>query len=120
MSRKRKSLSIDHSRRQFLGAAAAGAAVLQSSLFGAVRGDELPVSGIEQPALGSFDELMRDFVREQKVTGAALAVTRQGRRWSMPVDLDSPTANQANRSSRRRCFESPVCQSQSRRPRYGN
>jgi N-acyl-D-amino-acid deacylase len=77
MSRKKRPLPIDHSRRRFLGAV--GAAVLQSSLVGTAHGDELPVSGIEQPALGSFDELMRDFVREQKVTGAALAVTRQGR-----------------------------------------
>ena len=40
---------------------------------------ELPVTGSRRPALASFDRLMRSFLSEQDVPGAALAVGRKGR-----------------------------------------
>jgi len=43
----------------------------------AARG--VPISGVAQPETASLDELMLDFVREQRVPGAALAVARAGR-----------------------------------------
>ena len=41
--------------------------------------DKLPITGLADPALASFDELMITFMREHQVPGAALAVTRDGR-----------------------------------------
>jgi CubicO group peptidase (beta-lactamase class C family) len=75
------------SRRRFLKfAAAAGASALGATTTGAstaraatFRADDLSVTGIEQPAMTSFDELMRDFVREHQVVGASLAVTKDAR-----------------------------------------
>lgn len=40
---------------------------------------ELPVSGRAEPALEVFDDLMRDFMVERDVVGAALAVSHRGR-----------------------------------------
>ena len=41
--------------------------------------DKLPETGKHFPALKSFDELMREFVRENEIPGAALAVAKDGR-----------------------------------------
>ena len=40
---------------------------------------KLPVTGVAHPELHPFDKLMTDFVKENKVPGAALAVTKNGR-----------------------------------------
>jgi|SRR5581483_7530418 len=39
----------------------------------------LPVTGLDEPALASFDELMTSFVEEHKVPGATLAIAKDGR-----------------------------------------
>lgn len=40
---------------------------------------KLPVTGLADPDLAPFDEMMTKFVRERQVAGAALAVTRNGK-----------------------------------------
>ena len=40
---------------------------------------EVPISGGDQPDLAPFDELMASFVKEQRVPGAALAITKESR-----------------------------------------
>jgi N-acyl-D-amino-acid deacylase len=72
------------SRRQFLGCGlAAGLALVRGGRapagLPADPAAPLPVTGADAPGLASFDDLMRSFVREQRVPGAALAVVR-GRR----------------------------------------
>lgn len=69
------------SRRQFLGyGLAAGLALVRGGAAPTEPpADSLPVTGADEPSLASFDDLMRSFVREQRVPGAALAVVR-GRR----------------------------------------
>lgn len=64
-----------YSRRRVIGTLAAGA------LTGAAGAQEaaLPVTGEADGRLARFDEMMRAFVAERKVPGAALAVSRQGR-----------------------------------------
>src|SRR5258708_33665850 len=42
-------------------------------------GRGVPISGGDQPELASFDELMARFVKEQRVPGAALAITKESR-----------------------------------------
>jgi CubicO group peptidase (beta-lactamase class C family) len=39
----------------------------------------IPVTGAADPRLAAFDELMKSFLQEHKLPGAALAVTRQGK-----------------------------------------
>lgn len=41
--------------------------------------DRVPVSGIDRPQLAPFDALMTRFVQENKLPGAAVAITRQGK-----------------------------------------
>jgi N-acyl-D-amino-acid deacylase len=41
--------------------------------------EPLPVTGRDNPALAPFDDLMRSFVRDNEVPGAALAVSKNGR-----------------------------------------
>ena len=41
--------------------------------------DRVIATGVEHPELASFDRLMQDFVRNQHVVGAALAVTKDSR-----------------------------------------
>ena len=41
--------------------------------------DKLPETGKSFPALAGFDELMRNFMRENEIPGAALAVAKDGR-----------------------------------------
>lgn len=71
----------DVSRRHFL--RSAGAVVLggatQRTHAAKTAADDLPATGIELGELASFDDLMRDFVRGQKVVGAALAVSKNSR-----------------------------------------
>jgi N-acyl-D-amino-acid deacylase len=43
------------------------------------RAGAIAISGVEQPALASFDAMMVKFVQEQQVPGAALAVTHASR-----------------------------------------
>jgi N-acyl-D-amino-acid deacylase len=40
---------------------------------------EIPVTGVADPDLASFDEMMLKFLRDNQVPGAALAVTRNGK-----------------------------------------
>ncbi len=47
--------------------------------FPVIAADKLPETGKQFPALASFDELMREFVRENEIPGAALAVVKDGR-----------------------------------------
>ena len=47
--------------------------------FPIIAADKLPETGKQFPALVSFDELMRKFVRENNIPGAALAVAKDGR-----------------------------------------
>jgi CubicO group peptidase (beta-lactamase class C family) len=42
-------------------------------------GDRLPITGVADARLSSFDDLMTSFVKERMVPGAALAVTRRGK-----------------------------------------
>lgn len=68
-------------RRSFLArstAAAAGLALGQPALAQSNR-EKLPVTGSTHDALEPFDRLMSSFVDENKVPGAALAVTRNGK-----------------------------------------
>jgi N-acyl-D-amino-acid deacylase len=61
-------------RRAFLAASAAGLA----APLAAAEPAELPVAGRAVRTLAPFDDLMTKFVRDYKVPGAALAVTRNG------------------------------------------
>src|SRR5215212_9997076 len=61
------------SRRTFL--AMAGATIVRA----AEKTSGPPVSGEADADLAPFDKLLTTFVRENKVPGASLAVTRQGR-----------------------------------------
>ncbi len=63
------------SRRGFLALGAAGLAA--GAAFGA--DEELPVTGIADAALEPFDKLMTTFIEENKIPGASLAVSRQGK-----------------------------------------
>jgi len=47
--------------------------------FPIIAADKLPETGKQFSALVSFDELMRKFVRENNIPGAALAVAKNGR-----------------------------------------
>ena len=47
--------------------------------FPLIAAEKLPETGKQFPALASFDELMRKFVRENNIPGAALAVAKDGR-----------------------------------------
>jgi CubicO group peptidase (beta-lactamase class C family) len=72
------------SRRAFLGRALETVGVVLLTARAPLRAQqtkpgELPTTGIARPELGSFDELMTAFVKEQQVPGAALAVTQDGR-----------------------------------------
>lgn len=68
------------SRRAFLNGAGRGLAGLTIlSLGGRSAVAARPATGLDLPALASFDRLMTSFVAERKIPGAALAVTRQGR-----------------------------------------
>ena len=40
---------------------------------------EIPITGIERPELAGFDRAMRDYLRDEKGIGAALAITKDGR-----------------------------------------
>lgn len=44
-----------------------------------IAADKLPETGKQFPSLKSFDDLMREFVRENEIPGAALAVVKDGR-----------------------------------------
>lgn len=57
-------------RRQFLWCSAAGLALGRGTTAAQ------PITGMDNPYLAPFDEMMTAFVREQRVPGAALAVTR--------------------------------------------
>src|SRR5262245_10555762 len=41
--------------------------------------DDLPVTGLDNPALAPFDELLTKFVKDHAIPGAAVAVTRNGK-----------------------------------------
>lgn len=68
-------------RRRFLHHA--GAALLSLGTARALAqkpdGRRLPITGAADPRLSSFDDLMTSFLKERKVPGAALAVTRRGK-----------------------------------------
>jgi CubicO group peptidase (beta-lactamase class C family) len=70
-------------RRTLLRVAATGLATLAFPLRvlpqTTPKGDESPTTGSTDPRLVKFDELMGNFMREQKPPGAALAVTHGGR-----------------------------------------
>lgn len=68
-------------RRTFLALAAAGAAGLAIRGTGMARASAgtLPVTGAANPGLEPLDRLMTSFVEQNKVPGAALAVTRASR-----------------------------------------
>jgi len=75
---------IDLSRRAFLEKAAGivGGAILATAA--PVRAQQpatgkLPISGLDQPALVSFDEVLATFMAEQRIAGAAFAVSHRGR-----------------------------------------
>ena len=53
----------------------------QASTTGPTASEHIPLAetGTVVPALAPFDDLMRSFVREHKVPGAALAVAQKGR-----------------------------------------
>ena len=75
---------VDASRRTFLVHAAKAAGAAGLAAIRPVQAQErastlVRISGLSQPELASFDELMADFVRTQGVPGAALAVTRGSR-----------------------------------------
>jgi CubicO group peptidase (beta-lactamase class C family) len=44
-----------------------------------VYGQDITVTGQEEPALASFDSTVMEFMRAHEITGAALAVTKDGR-----------------------------------------
>ena len=44
-----------------------------------VIASDVPISGRDNPALVSLDELMTTFIKQYHIPGAALAVTRHGR-----------------------------------------
>ena len=62
------------SRRQFLAAAATGLALSRWCERGCGE-----VTGVHEPKLAAYDELMTNFMREHKPPGAALAVAYHGR-----------------------------------------
>jgi N-acyl-D-amino-acid deacylase len=66
--------AIRQTRREFLGAAAAGMAAYSWNRAGAAQ-----ITGAAEPKLAAYDELMNRFMREHKPPGAALAVTYHGR-----------------------------------------
>ncbi len=69
------------SRRDFLctlGLAGAGIAASRLT-FAADADDSLPVTGGTVAGLESFDEMMTAFLKDNKIPGGALAVTRQGK-----------------------------------------
>lgn len=68
-------------RRAFLAVTATGAAGLTVRWPACARPGEgqLPVTGASSPGLEGFDKLMTSFVGENKVPGAALAVTCNGK-----------------------------------------
>lgn len=72
-----------HTRRGFLGDAAAAGIALCHGATRATGPDKpmlaLPVTGQASQSLASLDELVKSFVEEQRVPGAALAIT-QGKR----------------------------------------
>ena len=63
-------------RREFVGSALS---LAFTSLAAAQSEQALPVTGVANRDLEPFDELMTSFIEENKVPGAALAVTRQGK-----------------------------------------
>lgn len=69
------------SRRAVLGLVAAGTAHSTAGIFALARsGDgKVPITGNANAALEPFDSLMTTFVAENKVPGAALAVTHGGK-----------------------------------------
>jgi len=60
-------------------AAAAWAAGLLTPSTPSFSQDRFPITGRAQPAFSSFDEIMQSFMREHRVPGAALALSRDGR-----------------------------------------
>jgi N-acyl-D-amino-acid deacylase len=68
-------------RRAFLALTVAGAAGLSSCgpVFAQPTDGKLPVTGAANRGLEPFDTLMMSFVKENKVPGASLAVTRNGK-----------------------------------------
>src|SRR5262245_31604813 len=72
--------SIAHpnfTRRAFLALAAGLAARLP--IVAQTSDGKIPITGVANPNLDPFDTLMTSFVKENKVPGASLAVTRQGK-----------------------------------------
>lgn len=71
----------DISRRSFLGCATAAASGLALGFPAALwaNDDKLPITGSANPDLEPFDTLLTTFVKENKVPGASLAVTRNGK-----------------------------------------
>src|SRR5262245_47714574 len=76
-------LSLHHrsSRRAFLALATTATSALSSGrLVRAQPSDSKPrITGNDDPHLAPFDELMASFIEEQKLPGASLAVSRNGR-----------------------------------------
>jgi N-acyl-D-amino-acid deacylase len=52
---------------------------LGAATTASIQEKNIPVTGTDDPALASFDELMLKFMREQQVPGAALAVAKDNR-----------------------------------------
>jgi N-acyl-D-amino-acid deacylase len=65
---------LNSTRRQFLAAASAGAVT-----FGLAHRAKSQVTGIANPKLAGYDEMMERFFRDHKPPGAAMAVTYHGR-----------------------------------------
>jgi N-acyl-D-amino-acid deacylase len=67
-------------RRQFLGSSlSAAAGLLLARPAAGQKKDRPPITGLEDPRLAPFDELMTSFIGDYKLPGAALAVARHGR-----------------------------------------
>lgn len=68
-------------RRRFLrcAAVALGLGTAAHAFAQKPDGDPVPVTGAADPRLSSFDDLMTSFLKERKIPGAALAVTRHGK-----------------------------------------
>src|SRR4051812_29971085 len=68
-------------RRRFLTwtAAALGLPLAAQAFAQKPDVDPVPTTGVADPRLSSFDDLMTSFVKERKVPGAALAVARHGK-----------------------------------------
>ncbi len=69
------------SRRSFLTLSAVGTAQVALSFpgFTLASTDQVPSTGMANPHLEPFDQLMTSFVKENRVPGASLAVTRGGK-----------------------------------------